>query len=91
MAASHAGISSSGSIGPPCGRCRPSASCTPSGARVNIDYHVDVERHYYSVPYRLIHQVLDIRLSATTVEVFQRGTRLWVHRRSHHVGGYTTI
>jgi transposase len=59
--------------------------------RVNIDYHVDVDRHYYSVPYRLIHQTLDVRLSATTVEVFQRGTRLWVHRRRHQVGGFTTI
>jgi transposase len=59
-------------------------------ARVNIDYHVDVERHLYSVPYRLVHQLVDLRLSATTVEVFQRGTRLWVHRRSPHPG-YTTI
>jgi transposase len=59
--------------------------------RVNIDYHVDVERHFYSIPYRLIHQTLDVRLSASTVEVFQRGTRLWVHRRSHQVGGFTTI
>ena len=60
-------------------------------ARVNIDYHVDVERHLYSVPYRLIHQTVDLRLSATTVEVFQRGTRIWVHRRSHHAGGFTTV
>ena len=60
-------------------------------ARVNIDYHIDVERHCYSVPHRLIHQTVDVRLSATTVEVFQRGTRLWVHRRHHHVGGFTTI
>ena len=60
-------------------------------ARVNIDYHIEVERHCYSVPHRLIHQTLDVRLSATTVEVFQRGTRLWVHRRHHHVGGFTTI
>jgi transposase len=60
-------------------------------ARVNIDYHVDAAHHYYSVPYALIHQRLDIRLSATTVEVFQRGTRIWVHRRSASVGGYTTV
>jgi len=59
-------------------------------ARVNIDYHVDVEHHLYSVPHRLVHQTLDIRLSATTLEVFQRGTRIWVHRRSHHPG-YTTV
>ena len=51
-------------------------------ARVNIDYHIDVERHFYSVPHRLIHQTVDVRLSATTVEVFQRGTRLWVHAPS---------
>jgi transposase len=60
-------------------------------ARVNIDYHIDVERHLYSVPHRLIHQTVDVRLSAMTVEVFQRGTRIWVHRRSHHAGGFTTI
>jgi transposase len=59
-------------------------------ARVNIDYHVDVERHLYSVPHRLIHQTVDLRLSATTVEVFQRGTRIWIHRRSHH-SGFTTV
>jgi transposase len=59
--------------------------------RVNIDYHVEVDHHLYSVPYRLIHQTLDVRLSATTVEVFQRGTRVWVHRRSHQAGGFTTI
>jgi transposase len=60
-------------------------------ARVNVDYHVDAAHYYYSVPNALIHQQLDIRLSATTVEVFQRGTRVWVHRRSATVGGYTTV
>ena len=59
-------------------------------ARVNIDYHLDVEHHLYSVPHRLIHQTVDVRLSATTLEVFHRGTRIWVHRRSHHPG-FTTI
>src|SRR5437016_4410413 len=59
-------------------------------ARVNIDYHVDVERHLYSVPHRLIHQTVEIRLSATILEVFQRGTRVWLHRRSDYPG-YTTV
>jgi transposase len=59
-------------------------------ARVNIDYHVDVARHLYSVPYRLVHQIVDLRVSATTVEVFQRGTRIWVHRRNAYPG-FTTI
>lgn len=59
-------------------------------ARVNIDYHIDVEHHLYSVPHRLIQQTVDVRLSATTLEVFHRGTRIWVHRRSDHPG-FTTI
>jgi transposase len=59
-------------------------------ARVNIDYHIDVAQHYYSVPHRLVHQTVDVRLSATTVEVFQRGTRIWIHRRSQHPG-FTTV
>ena len=42
-------------------------------ARVNIDYHVEVDHHYYSVPHPLVHELLDVRLSATTVEIFQRG------------------
>ena len=59
--------------------------------RVNIDYHVEGDHHLYSVPYRLIHETLDVRLSPTTIELFQRGTRLWVHRRSHQAGSFTTI
>ena len=57
----------------------------------NIDYHVQVDRHYYSVPYQLIHALLDVRLSATTVEIFQRGTRVWLHARSYVPGRHTTV
>jgi transposase len=60
-------------------------------ARVNIDYHLEVDHHYYSVPYPLIHAVLDVRLSATTVEIFQRGTRVWLHPRSYVAGRHTTV
>ena len=60
-------------------------------ARVNIDYHVEVDHHYYSVPHPLIHAVLDVRLSATTVEIFQRGTRVWLHARSYVRGRHTTV
>ena len=60
-------------------------------ARVNIDYHVEVDHHYYSVPYALIHAVLDVRLAAQTVEIFQGGTRLWLHARSFQRGRHTTV
>jgi transposase len=60
-------------------------------ARVNIDYHIDVGRHYYSVPHALIHAVVDVRVTATTVEIFHRGTRVVVHTRSAAPGRHTTV
>lgn len=59
--------------------------------RVNINYHVEVESHNYSVPYRLVHEKLDVRLTASTFEAFHRGERVAAHPRSYVVGGYTTL
>src|SRR5262245_5320466 len=50
-------------------------------ARVNIDDHVEIHRHYDSVPYVLIHEVMDAWVSATTVELFHRSQRGAAHRR----------
>ena len=55
-------------------------------ARVHIDYHVEVDDHYYSVPYQLIKQRLDVRITAHTVECFLKGKRVASHRRSSHKG-----
>lgn len=60
-------------------------------AKVNIDYHIEVERHYYSVPFRLIREKLDIRLTATTVEAFVKGERVMAHIRSFVPYGHTTL
>ena len=59
-------------------------------ARVNIDYHVEVERHYYSVPHALVGRQLDVRLTATTVECLYRGQRVASHVRSPLRGRHTT-
>lgn len=59
-------------------------------ARVNIDYHVEIDKHYYSVPYTLVHEHVEIRLSTWTVEVFHKGTRVASHRRSRDAGRHTT-
>ena len=59
--------------------------------RVNIDYHIEVERHYYCVPYQLVKLQLDARISAHTVELFNRGKRVASHRRSNLPGRHTTI
>jgi transposase len=51
--------------------------------RVNIDYHVDVERHSYSVPYQLVHEGVEARYSAALVEVYYQGRRVASHVRRY--------
>lgn len=51
-------------------------------ATVNIDYHIEVDNHYYSVPFQLLRERLDIRLTAHTVEAFKKGERVVTHVRS---------
>lgn len=62
-----------------------------SKARVHVDYHIEVEGHYYSVPYTLIKQILDIRLTLNTLECFQEGIRVASHIRSFLKGKHTTL
>lgn len=57
---------------------------------VNIDYHVDVGKHFYSVPHELIGETLEARFTSTTVEIFQRGRRVASHARSYEQGRFTT-
>jgi len=59
--------------------------------RANIDYHVEVERHYYSVPFQLRHEQLEARIQATTVEIFRDSRRVAIHARSSVVGGHSTL
>lgn len=60
-------------------------------ARVNIDYHVEVDGHYYSVPYQLIHKQLEVRLTANIVECFFLSKRITSHRRNYYKGRHTTL
>ena len=59
--------------------------------RVGIDYHVAVDRHYYSAPYQLVKQQLEARLTAQTVELLHKGRRVASHRRSWRRGQHTTV
>jgi transposase len=63
---------------------------TWKSATVNIDYHVEVEHHYYSVPYQLVGLRLDLRIAAGTVEAFHRGRRVASHPRSSEPGRHST-
>ena len=58
---------------------------------MNIDYHVEVDHHWYSVPYQLTQQEVEIRATATTVEVFHKGIRVASHGRSHTPHRHTTL
>ena len=54
------------------------------------DYHVEVDEHYYSVPYRLLRETVDARFTAATVELFHKGRRIASHVRSHLKHKHTT-
>ncbi len=60
-------------------------------ARVNIDYHIEVDHHYYSVPYQLIKEQVDVRLTSTTIEVLFKNRRVASHIRSYQKGKFTTL
>ena len=59
--------------------------------RVNLDYHLAFEKHYYSVPFALIHEEVDIRATERMVEVFHKGELVAIHTRSSHPGRYSTL
>lgn len=60
-------------------------------ARVNIDYHIEVDHNYYSVPYQLARQQVDVRLTAGTVEVLHKGKRVASHQRCYGKGHFSTV
>ena len=57
---------------------------------VHGDYHIKVDRHCCSVPYQLVHEVVDVRPTAAALEVFYRGARVTAHARSYVLHGSTT-
>ena len=64
--------------------------CDWKKARVNIDYHVQIDGHLYSVPYSLVRKEVDVRLTARTVEILHLGKRVAAHPRNHTRGCFTT-
>lgn len=74
---------------------KPALACLPaerfdlsqwSRARVNIDYHIAFDGNFYSVPYTLVHQVVEVRTTPTTVEILHQGARVASHVRSREHG-----
>jgi len=59
-------------------------------AKVGIDYYIVADKHFYSVPYQLVGEQVDVRLSQFTVEILYKNRRVASHIRSFVEGGYTT-
>lgn len=59
-------------------------------AKVNLDYHVELGRHYYSVPYRFVHKTVKLRYTRSIVEIYYQGMRVASHRRSQRNYSHTT-
>ena len=59
--------------------------------RVHIDYHVEIAKHYYSVPCALVKAQLNARITERTIECFHKGKRVASHPRSRAQGGHTTL
>jgi len=59
--------------------------------RVGLDYHVEIEKHYYSVPHQLLRETVWARITARTIEVLHRGQRIAAHVRSPSNRKHTTV
>jgi transposase len=59
--------------------------------RVGVDYHVDIDAHYYSVPYRFARTEVEARMTARGVEIFHKGERIAVHIRASGNRNHTTV
>ena len=75
------------STGRRCSRCRRSRFVFAEWkkARVNLDYHVELDGHYYSAPYQLVGKEVEMRYTASTVEILYQGKRVASHVRSSKV------
>ena len=60
-------------------------------ARVNIDYHIEFQKHYYSVPHTLIREEVYVRATESTIEIFFKNRRVASHRRTNSLGRHTTV
>jgi transposase len=59
--------------------------------RVSLDYHVEIDEHYYSVPYTLVKKEVEARITTTTIEFLYQGKRVASHVRSFIRGACTTL
>lgn len=59
-------------------------------ARVHIDYHLEYDKHYYSVPHHLVKLAVEVQATSSTVAIYHQGQRVASHPRSHRQGAHST-
>ncbi len=59
-------------------------------ARVHVDYHIEYDKHYYSVPHHLVKQVVEVQASDSLISVYHQGQRVASHARSYRPGSHST-
>lgn len=64
--------------------------CNIKKARVHLDYHVEYDQHFYSVPYQLVKQAVMVHAGQTSVAVVHQGKQVALHPRLRHKGGHST-
>lgn len=69
---------------------QPFVFATWKQVKVNLDYHVEVERHYYSVPYHFVRQTVMVKTTEALIEIFQDAQRIAIHERSRVRHRHTT-
>jgi transposase len=60
-------------------------------AKVHLDYHIEHDRRFYSVPHGLVGKTLDVRVSDVAIEAYDRGVRVAAHLRGRYKGQFSTI
>lgn len=66
--------------------------CEWKQATVQFNYHIAVEKMYYSVPFQYIREKVDVRITETTIEIFFNHSRIASHRRlTGRLGQYSAV
>jgi transposase len=60
-------------------------------AKVHVDYHIEIDRRYYSVPYTFVKKTVEAHITANTVSIYYKGDRIASHPKIHRQGQHATI
>ena len=58
--------------------------------KVSVDYHIEIDKNYYSVPYALLHKKLEAQVTAQTICIYHKGQCVAQHHRSYQTRSYST-